>query len=87
MPLNSDQADYAAHIAAIPRDRRCKCGWHMKAECSNYDCRVELIAEFLRERWGGKVMVHPPWHTVPESTQEEWRKQARELMRLAGVRG
>ena len=31
--FNSEQQEHMRELAAIPRDKKCKCGWYMKNDC------------------------------------------------------
>lgn len=37
--LNEDQFSHMRHIAQLPPEQRCRCGWNRRGDCHSLECR------------------------------------------------
>lgn len=54
--FNADQRAHMAHLASLPREAKCWCGWYVKEECPKTDARCtgaleQRLKEADRYRW------------------------------------
>lgn len=55
--FNAEQRGHMEYIFALPREKRCACGWFLRGECSHPDCmraagQHEALAHPLRVQRG-----------------------------------